>query len=168
VTNTNSYRARMSFAEFEMQSITGDQVNFSQFQGQVSLVVNVASAWGLTPQYAGLRALQEQHGGQGFNVLAFPCNQFAGQEPGTNAEILEFATSGYDINFPMFAKIDVNGDDAAPLYDWLRAEQPGEGDSADITWNFEKFLVDRSGQVVARWAPQTTPEQIGEQLSTWL
>ena len=100
--------------------------------------------------------------------MGFPCNQFGKQEPGTNAEILEFATSKYDANFPMFAKIEVNGDGAAPLYDWLKAAQPGEGESADITWNFEKFLVDRSGEVVARWAPQTTPEEIAEQLSPWL
>ncbi|MCO4834173.1 MAG: glutathione peroxidase [Acidimicrobiaceae bacterium] len=115
-----------------------------------------------------MRALQEQHGEQGFNVLAFPCNQFGGQEPGSNAEILEFATSKYDANFPMFAKIEVNGDAASPLYSWLRSNQPGEGETTDITWNFEKFLVDRSGQVVARWGPQTTPEEVGEQLGTWL
>lgn len=101
-------------------------------------------------------------------MLAFPCNQFGGQEPGTNAEILEFATSKYQANFPMFAKIEVNGDGAAPLYAWLKQAQPGDGDSPEITWNFEKFLVDRSGDVVARWAPQTTPEEIGEQLSNWL
>jgi len=101
-------------------------------------------------------------------VLGFPCNQFGNQEPGTNEEILDFATSNYDVNFPMFAKIEVNGDGAAALYDWLKAEQPGEGESADIVWNFTKFLVDRSGQVVARWEPQTTPEEIGEQLADYL
>ena len=101
-------------------------------------------------------------------MLAFPCNQFAGQEPGTNAEILEFATSTYDANFPMFAKIEVNGDGAAPLYKWLKGEQPGDGDTPDIAWNFEKFLVDRSGAVVARWAPMTTPEEIAPQLTPWL
>lgn len=101
-------------------------------------------------------------------MLAFPCNQFGGQEPGTNAEILEFATSKFDANFPMFSKIDVNGETAAPLYSWLRSAQPGEGDSADIAWNFEKFLVDRSGEVVARWAPTVTPEEIGAELGTWL
>jgi len=100
--------------------------------------------------------------------LAFPCNQFGKQEPGTNAEILEFATSKYDANFPMFAKIEVNGDGAAPLYVWLKSAQPGEGEVSDITWNFEKFLVDRSGEVAARWAPQTTPEEVAEQLRTWL
>jgi glutathione peroxidase len=100
--------------------------------------------------------------------LAFPCNQFGNQEPGTNAEILDFATSNYDANFPMFAKIEVNGDGAAPLYHWLRSMQPGSGQSSDITWNFEKFLVDRNGDVVARWGPQTTPEEIGDQLAPWL
>ena len=101
-------------------------------------------------------------------MLAFPCNQFAGQEPGTDAEILEFATSNYDANFPMFSKIEVNGDGAAPLYQWLKAEQPGDSDSSDIAWNFEKFLVDRSGNVVARWAPTVTPEEIEPQLAAWL
>ena len=101
-------------------------------------------------------------------MLAFPCNQFAGQEPGSNAEILEFATSNYDVNFPMFAKIEVNGEGAAPLYRRLKAEQPGEGESAEIAWNFEKFLVDRNGAVVARWAPTVTPEEIEPQLAAWL
>lgn len=102
------------------------------------------------------------------NVLAFPCNQFGAQEPGSDAEILAFATENYGVSFPMFSKIEVNGDSAAALYDWLKAEQPGEGDSSDITWNFEKFLVDADGQVVARFAPPTTPEQIGAQLADLL
>ena len=97
-------------------------------------------------------------------VLAFPCNQFANQEPGTNAEILEFATSNYDVNFPMFAKIDVNGESEAPLYTFLKAAQPGEGDSSDIAWNFEKFLVDGDGNVTHRWPPPVTPEDIANQL----
>ncbi len=97
-------------------------------------------------------------------VLAFPCNQFGNQEPGTNAEILEFATSNYDVNFPMFAKIDVNGDQAAPLYKMLKAAQPGEGDTPDITWNFEKFLIDENGTVTHRWPPMVAPEEIAEQL----
>jgi len=97
---------------------------------------------------------------QGFSVLAFPCNQFGTQEPGTDAEILEFATSKYDATFPMFSKIEVNGDTACDLYQWLRTEQPGDGDSDAITWNFEKFLVNREGQVVDRFNPMTTPEQI--------
>ena len=109
-------------------------------------------------------ALQEALGDQGFTVLAFPCNQFGNQEPGTEAEILEFATSNYDVNFPMFAKIEVNGEGAAPLYRWLKEAQGGE----DIAWNFEKFLIDRSGEAVARWGPQTTPEEIEPQLAAFL
>ncbi len=95
-------------------------------------------------------------------MLGFPCNQFANQEPGTEAEILEFVTSEYEVDFPMFAKIEVNGPGAAPLYQWLRSEQPGDGDSSDITWNFEKFLIDKRGEVVRRFPPTTTPEQVAE------
>jgi glutathione peroxidase len=100
-------------------------------------------------------------------VLGFPCNQFANQEPGTDAEILDFATSNYGVTFPMFHKIEVNGDGAAPLYTWLKEQQPGEGDTSDIVWNFEKFLVDGDGNVMARFGPQTTPEQIAETLDTY-
>lgn len=101
-------------------------------------------------------------------MLAFPCNQFGAQEPGTDAEILEFATSKYDTNFPMFSKIEVNGDGACDLYQWLRTEQPGATDNNAITWNFEKFLVDRAGTVVARFSPMTTPEEIAPQLEQYL
>jgi glutathione peroxidase len=100
-------------------------------------------------------------------VLGFPCNQFGAQEPGSDAEILEFATSKYDVTFPMFSKLEVNGDGAAPLYKWLKSEQPGDGDSAEITWNFEKFLVDASGNVVERFSPITTPEQVAEVIQTY-
>jgi glutathione peroxidase len=100
-------------------------------------------------------------------VLGFPCNQFANQEPGTDAEILEFATSTYGVTFPMFHKIEVNGDGAAPLYTWLKEQQPGDGETSDIVWNFEKFLVDGDGNVVARFGPQTTPEQVGETFDTY-
>jgi glutathione peroxidase len=100
-------------------------------------------------------------------VLGFPCNQFGDQEPGTDAEILEFATSKYDVTFPMFHKIEVNGDGAAPLYKWLKEQQPGAGDSAEITWNFEKFLVDGDGNVVERFSPITTPEQVAELLEKY-
>ncbi len=100
-------------------------------------------------------------------MLGFPCNQFANQEPGSDAEILEFVTSKFDVTFPMFHKIEVNGDGAAPLYQWLKTEQPGDGDSAEITWNFEKFLVDKQGNVVERFAPPTTPEQVAEAISKY-
>lgn len=100
-------------------------------------------------------------------MLGFPCNQFGAQEPGSDAEILEFATSKYDVTFPMFSKLEVNGDGASPLYKWLKSEQPGDGDSAEITWNFEKFLVDASGNVVERFSPITTPEQVAEVIQTY-
>ena len=116
----------------------------------------------MTPQYAGLRTLHNDN--DDVVVLGFPCNQFANQEPGTDAEILEFATSQFDVNFPMFSKIEVNGADTAPLYQLLKEAQPGDGDSADITWNFEKFLVDNAGNVIKRYAPQTTPEEIATDL----
>jgi glutathione peroxidase len=116
----------------------------------------------LTPQYAGLRTLHNDN--DDVVVLGFPCNQFGNQEPGTDAEILEFATSQFDVNFPMFSKIEVNGADTAPLYQLLKEAQPGDGDSADITWNFEKFLVDNAGNVIRRYAPQTTPEEIATDL----
>ena len=100
-------------------------------------------------------------------MLGFPCNQFGAQEPGSDDEILEFVTSKFDVTFPMFHKIDVNGDGAAPLYQWLKAEQPGDGDSADITWNFEKFLVDKQGTVLERFSPIITPEQVAEAIETY-
>jgi glutathione peroxidase len=114
----------------------------------------------MTPQYAGLRTLHESHKDRGFNVLGFPCNQFGAQEPGTNEEILEFARSKYDVDFPMFARIEVNGAGAADLYKFLKAGNPDEKGNEDIAWNFTKFLVDRSGQVVARFGPATSPEEI--------
>lgn len=104
--------------------------------------------------------MHEDHRGSGFTVLGFPCNQFGAQEPGTDTEILEFATSEYDVTFPLFSKIEVNGDGACELYRWLRSEQPGDGGSNDISWNFEKFLVNRDGTVVQRFSPATTPEEI--------
>ena len=123
----------------------------------------------MTPQYAGLRALH--HDVDGLNVLGFPCDQFGNQEPGSAEEIREFVTSNYDIDFPMFAKIDVNGDGQAPLYEMLKAAQPGDGDAsgpADIGWNFEKFLVNGAGEVVARWAPPVSPEDIAKELPALL
>ena len=118
----------------------------------------------MTPQYAGLRTLQTERGGENFTVLGFPCNQFGAQEPGTNEEILAFATSKYDANFPLFAKIEVNGNGACELYEILKAAQPNEDGSTDILWNFTKFLVNAKGEVAKRFAPKTTPEQIAAQL----
>jgi glutathione peroxidase len=154
-----------SLHDFEMTSITGESVPLGSYAGQLCLVVNVASACGLTPQYEGLVSLHEDN--DDLTVLGFPCNQFAGQEPGTDDEICEFATSKYAVSFPMFSKIEVNGDDADPLYQWLKAEQPGDGDTSDINWNFEKFLVDGDGKVVARFSPMVTPAEIAEQLDSY-
>ncbi len=122
----------------------------------------------MTPQYAGLRTLHESNKTNGFSVLGFPCNQFGAQEPGTNAEILEFAQSKYDVTFPMFAKIEVNGDGACDLYKFLKAEQADEKGKTDIAWNFTKFLVDGSGSVIERFGPTTSPEEIAEQLASHL
>lgn len=157
-----------SLHDFTMRSITGDDVSLSQFAGQTCLVVNVASACGLTPQYEGLQKLFAEHHDQGFEVLAFPCNQFGLQEPGTPEEIQEFACSRFDVTFPLFDKIEVNGDGAAPLYQWLKGEQPGDGETSDITWNFEKFLVDGDGQVTARYSPIVTPEELEADISAAL
>ena len=146
------------FHDIEMTSITGETQAFKAYKGQICLVVNVASQWGLTPQYAGLRTLHNDN--DDLVVLGFPCNQFGAQEPGTDAEILEFVTSKFDVNFPMFSKIEVNGDGADPLYAFLREQQPGEGESSDIAWNFTKFLVNRNGEVLKRFAPTTKPEEM--------
>jgi glutathione peroxidase len=122
----------------------------------------------MTPQYAGLRTLHEDNKAKGFAVLGFPCNQFGKQEPGTNAEILKFAQSKYNVAFPMFEKIDVNGPGACELYQWLTSQKAGEDGKADIPWNFTKFLIDRSGNVVARFGPRTTPEEIAKVLPQYL
>jgi len=157
-----------SFHDFEVRSIDGDTVPLSDYAGKVCLVVNVASQCGLTPQYAGLQSLQQRLHDRGFDVLAFPCNQFGGQEPGSNAEICEFAQSKYGADFPMFEKVEVNGDGACDLYRFLKSEQADEDGSADVKWNFTKFLVDGSGAVVARFGPAATPEDIAPEIEARL
>lgn len=152
-----------TFYEMKMESITGEMVSFSEYRDQVLLIVNLASQWGLTNHYAGLRKLHEEN--DGFQVLGFPCNQFGAQEPGSNEEILEFAKSKYDVNFPMFARIEVNGDGACGLYTWLKSEKANPEGVEDIAWNFTKFLVGKNGEVLARFEPKTTPEEIGEQMA---
>jgi glutathione peroxidase len=138
-----------------VERLAGGAANLSDYAGKVLLVVNVASACGLTPQYEGLEALQRRYGERGFSVLGFPSNQFGAQEPGTPEQIAEFCTTKYDVSFPLFAKTDVNGPKAHPLYTRLKAAFPG-----DISWNFEKFLIGRDGKVLARYAPRTTPDQV--------
>lgn len=145
---------------FAATDITGEQRELSEFAGKVSLIVNVASKCGFTPQYEGLEALHRDLHARGFNVLAFPSNEFGGQEPGSSEEIANFCATTFDVSFPLFEKIEVNGDGAHPLYVHLKSEKPGLLGSKAIKWNFTKFLVDRDGKVVDRFAPQTKPEEI--------
>ena len=153
--------------DFTAKSLAGDDVPLKRFEGQVLLIVNTASACGFTPQYRGLEALQQQLGPRGFSVLGFPCNQFGRQEPGDAAQIEQFCASNYAVSFPMFAKIDVNGGNAHPLYQYLKREKPGLL-GASIKWNFTKFLVDRSGKVVARHAPTAKPEGLTKEIEALL
>lgn len=146
----------------------GSATDLSAYRGQVLLIVNVASKCGFTPQYAGLEALYRAHRDAGFTVLGFPCNQFGAQEPGDAAEIANFCSTTYDVTFPVFAKVDVNGADAAPLWRHLKQAAPGLLGSEAIKWNFTKFLVDRDGRVVERYAPTTKPEAIEGDIQTLL
>ena len=157
-----------SLHDFEMSSITGEPVSLSDYDGTVCLVVNVASRCGLTPQYAGLQALQSEYASRGFSVLGFPCNQFGGQEPGTPEEIQEFACSRFDVDFPLFAKVEVNGAGTCDVYRFLKSGHPDEEGREDIAWNFTKFLVRRDGRVIKRFGPQVTPEAIGKELDAYL
>ena len=148
----------MSVYDFQVKTADGDVQELRDYTGQPLLIVNVASKCGLTPQYAGLEALYRDTRDRGLRVLGFPCNQFGGQEPGTDAEIQEFCSSNYSVTFPVFGKIDVNGDERHPIYTELTATADAEGNAGDITWNFEKFLVSPKGDVVARYRPQVEPE----------
>jgi glutathione peroxidase len=146
--------------DFTVNDIRGQPVPLERYRGKVLLVVNTASECGFTPQYEGLEKLYRDLRGRGLEVLGFPCNQFGQQEPGSEDEIAAFCERNYGVSFPMFAKVDVNGDDAAPLYRWLKKSKPGLLGSEAIKWNFTKFLVDREGNVVARYAPNDKPEAI--------
>jgi glutathione peroxidase len=143
--------------DFQARGIDGRERSLRDFDGQVALIVNIASKCGLTPQYAGLQKLYETYAARGFTVLGFPCNQFAGQEPGSEAEVRAFCSTQYGVTFPLFAKIDVNGAGRHPLYAWLTAVDAAPEGAGDIKWNFGKFLVGRDGAVLARFAPPTTP-----------
>lgn len=146
--------------QFEANALSGQPVPLSNFRGKVLLIVNTASECGFTPQYAGLQTLQDSFAASGLEVLGFPCNQFGKQEPGDAAQIGEFCESRFHVTFPMFAKIDVNGTDAHPLYRWLTAEKPGVFGTQAIKWNFTKFLVRRDGTVYERYAPTTKPDEL--------
>jgi glutathione peroxidase len=157
----------MSIYDFSAMLGTGETRNLGDYRGQALLVVNVASKCGFTPQYTGLQGLRDRFDQRGFEVLAFPCNQFGHQEPGSNAEIAQFCKLNYSVTFPLFAKIEVNGENAHPLFTWLKREKGGLLGSA-IKWNFTKFLLDRTGAVRARFAPTTTPESLSGEIAALL
>ena len=150
----------MSVLEYRMPLLSGTEQDLSEYQGSVVLIVNTASECGFTYQYEGLEALYQQYKDQGLVILGFPCNQFGQQEKGDNATIGVFCQKNYGVSFPMFAKIEVNGDGAAPLYQQLKSEAPGLLGSKGIKWNFTKFLINRQGKVVKRYAPTTKPEKL--------
>ncbi|TLG78555.1 glutathione peroxidase [Methylocystis sp. B8] len=158
----------MTLLDIEATTIDGATKKIGDYAGKALLIVNVASRCGFTPQYAGLEALYRKFADRGLVVLGFPCNQFGAQEPGSEKEIASFCSANYDVTFPLFAKIDVNGDNAHPLYRLLKREAPGILGSEAIKWNFAKFLVDRDGHVVKRYAPTDTPEQIAKDLEALL
>lgn len=150
----------MSVYDFTAKRLDGRDESLAAYRGKVLLIVNTASACGFTPQYAGLEALHEKLGPEGFTVLGFPCNQFGAQEPGSEAEIGAFCQKNYGVTFPMFAKIAVNGESAHPLYKYLKDAKPGLLGTEAIKWNFTKFLVGKDGEPVARYAPNTKPEDL--------
>jgi len=170
----------MSVYRFQANLSTGEEISLEYYKGNVLLIVNTASQCGLTPQYEGLESLYRKYKDRGFTVLGFPCNQFGGQEPGSDDEIRQFCSTKYQVTFPLFQKIDVNGENAHPLYQYLREQAPNDAnidessrlyqylrehdperiESSDIKWNFTKFLIDRNGNVVKRYFPSTTPEEI--------
>lgn len=150
----------MNIGDFSAKTIDHQNVSLSQYLGNVILIVNVASKCGFTKQYAGLQKLYQQYASKGLVILGFPCDQFGHQEPGDEDEIKQFCSLTYDVSFPMFAKIEVNGDQADPLYKWLKSSQRGLLGTESIKWNFTKFLLNRSGEVVTRYAPTTTPESL--------
>ena len=157
-----------SIADFSAKLPGGEEISLADKAGKVLLVVNTASRCGFTPQYDGLEALYRKFKDQGFEVVAFPCNQFGAQEPGNADEIASFCKLTYDVTFPLMAKVDVNGDDATPLYKWMKGEAPGLMGSKSVKWNFTKFLIDRKGKVVRRYAPTDKPEGIEKDIAKLL
>ena len=151
---------KMSIYDFNVKTIDGEEISMAKYKGKVLLIVNVASKCGFTSQYEGLEKLFEKYKNENFMILGFPSNQFANQEPATNEKIKEFCSLTYDVKFDMFAKIDVNGENAAPIYKFLKSNQKGILGTQDIKWNFTKFLVDKDGNIVDRYASTTTPESI--------
>lgn len=155
-------------SRFTATTLEGQPFAFSELAGRVVLIVNTASACGFTPQFAGLQALHEKYAADGLSVIGFPCNQFGSQDPGSAAEIGEFCQKNYGVSFPMMAKIEVNGDGADPLFQWLKSEARGLLGSQAIKWNFTKFLLGRDGQVIRRYAPQDKPESLAKDIEAAL
>lgn len=160
--------ASQSLYDIEVKDIKGETRSLADYEGQVLLIVNTASKCGFTPQFEGLQTLHKELGGEGFDVLGFPCNQFMSQDPGSNDDISQFCSLNYGVDFPMFAKIDVNGPDAHPLYQFLKSEAKGLMGSEKIKWNFTKFLVNRNGEVVKRYPPTAKPEDIRKDIEKLL
>ncbi|HEK9103029.1 glutathione peroxidase [Bacillus pfraonensis] len=154
----------MTVYNFSAKTINGEEKSLREYEGKVLLIVNVASKCGFTPQYKGLQGIYEKYKEQGFEILGFPCNQFGGQEPGTEEEITSFCELNYGVSFPMFAKVDVKGDDAHPLYTYMTDQAPGILGMKAVKWNFTKFLIGRDGKVIDRFAPQTKPEELGKEI----
>ncbi|MCI0764365.1 glutathione peroxidase [Bacillus sp. TL12] len=154
----------MTVYNFSAKTITGEEKSLREYEGKVLLIVNVASKCGFTPQYKGLQSIYEKYKGQGLEILGFPCNQFGGQEPGTEEEITSFCELNYGVTFPMFAKVDVKGDKSHPLYTYMTDRAPGILGMKAVKWNFTKFLIGRDGKVMDRFAPQTKPEELEKEI----
>lgn len=157
----------MNIYDFKVKKNNGEEISLSEYKGKVLLIVNTATGCGFTPQYKGLEQLYEKFRSRGFEILDFPCNQFGHQAPGNDTEINSFCTLNYDTQFPRFKKVDVNGPNASPLFTWLKSQKGGLFGSA-IKWNFTKFLVDREGKVVGRYAPITAPEKLEKDIEKYL
>lgn len=153
---------------FQAANIKGEEKSLADYKGQVLLIVNTASKCGFTPQFKGLEELHQQYGDKGLSILGFPCNQFGKQDPGNNDEIQEFCQLNYGVSFPMFAKIDVNGDNAHPLFEHLKTSAKGIAGTTAIKWNFTKFLVDKEGNVIKRYAPKDAPKKIAKDIAELL
>lgn len=153
-----------SFFDFTVKNSSNQDESLDKYKGQVTLVVNVASKCGFTPQYKGLEELYREYKNQGLNIIGFPCNQFGAQEPGSNEEIQQFCSLTYDVSFPVMAKVDVNGDEAAPVYKWMKKNAPGLLGTEAVKWNFTKFLIGKDGQVLERYAPQKDPKELASDI----
>jgi glutathione peroxidase len=167
---TSAMSNQMSLGWFDLaaKQSDGSVLQFESLRGKVVLVVNVASRCGFTPQYKQLQELHDQYGTKGLTILAFPCNQFGGQEPGSDSDILQFCSTNYGVTFPVMSKIQVNGAQTDPIYEYLKSQAPGLLGSESIKWNFTKFLVDQNGKVLSRYAPTTSPSDIGKDIEKLL